>query len=156
MPRTMTLAESRARAEQVYIMREIGMKSWSHIRDALGFKSVGAVQNAHKRYAARNPVPGASAAAAGIVERKRYTLGIALTSLAEAHRKGDHRTVAQLLDAITRADAELAKLYGLGSENVNVNVSVTQSLSEIVAEAEQKLLAAIDAEVVDEPKGIGR
>ena len=53
----MSLAASRARAEQVFVMRAVGMQSWSKIRDALGFKSVGAVQQAYKRYNERNPLP---------------------------------------------------------------------------------------------------
>ncbi|KZS75909.1 hypothetical protein A4G26_22235 [Mycobacterium kansasii] len=90
MGQVMPLAESRARAEQAFVMREVGMQSWSKIRDALGFKSVGAAQLAVKRYRERNPLPNAEAARAGIVERKRVTLGAALRSLAESQKAGDH------------------------------------------------------------------
>jgi len=39
VPQVMPLAQSRARAEEVFVMRERG-HTWSQIRDALGFKSV--------------------------------------------------------------------------------------------------------------------
>jgi len=147
----MSLAESRARYEQVFIMREIGMQSWSKIRDALGFRSVGAAQNAYKRYQQQNELPGAQVTASGIVARKRESLGVALHALAEAKRRNDFRAVAQLVDAITRADAELARLYGLGQTST-VNVNVThQSASAIISETRERLLAAIDAEVVEPP-----
>lgn len=151
----MSLAESRARAEQVFVMRAVGMQSWSKIRDALGFKSVGAVQQAYKRYNERNPLPNAEAARAEIVERKRVTIGSALKSLADAQKTGDHQMVARMIDVITRADAELAKLYGLSRETVDVNVNTTAT--QIIAEARERLLAVVDAEVVDDdPKEIER
>lgn len=152
MAPTMSLAQSRARAEQAFVMREVGMQSWSKIRDALGFKSVGAAQNAVKRYQQRNELPGAQTVAAGIVARKRESLGVALHALAEAKKRGDFRAVAQLVDAITRADAELAKLYGLGQTST-VNVTVThQTPAQIIEEAQERLLAALDAEVVEAPE----
>lgn len=156
MAPTMTLAESRRRAEEAFVMREVGCMSWSKIRDQLGFASIGATQLAVKRYCQRNPLPNAKDAAAGIVTRKRHVLGIAMSSLAKAHKAGDHRTVAQLVDAITRADAEMARLYGLGSERVDVNVRVHQSPAEIIAAATADLLAVVDAEVVSETREITR
>ncbi len=154
MPSVMPLAESRARAEQAFIMREIGMKSWRQVRDALGFKSIGAAQMAVKRYRERNPLPSADAAMAGIVERKRVTIGSAIKSLAEAQRSSDHQAVARLVDVITRADAELARLYGLSSDTLNVNV--TQTPAAIIADTRERLLAAVDAEIVEIPKEIER
>lgn len=148
MPRTMTLHASRLRAERAYVMREVEQKTWAQIRDALDFKSTGAAQNAHKRHLARNPLPNAAGAAAGIVERKRHVLSVAVEALDKALGRGDYRTVAQLVDAITRADAEFAKLYGLGSENVNVRVQRTPQ--EIIAEMRAALLSQIE----DQPKEI--
>jgi hypothetical protein len=150
MPQVMSLAESRARAEQVFVMREVGMQSWSRIRDALGFKSVGAAQQAYKRYQRRNPLPNAESARAGIVERKRVALALALESLADALGGGDHQMVARLIDVFTRADAELARLYGLSRETVDINV--TQTAATIIADARERLLAVIDAEVIEAPK----
>lgn len=150
MGQVMPLADSRARAEQAFVMREVGMQSWSKIRDALGFKSVGAAQLAVKRYRDRNPLPNAEAARAGIVERKRVTLGAALRSLAESQKAGDHQSVARLIDVITRADAELARLYGLNAPD-KLDVTVTQTPAAIIAEARTRLLEVVDAEVIDAP-----
>lgn len=151
MGRTMSLAASRARAEQAFVMREVGMQPWSKICSALGFKSHGAAQNAVKRYQQRNELPGAQTVAHGIVERNRVSLGIALSALAGAQKRGDFRVVAQLVDAITRANDSLARLYGLGQTST-VNVNVThQTPSQIIEEAQARLLAVLDAEVVDQP-----
>jgi len=68
--------------------------------------------------------------------------------MAAAQKAGDHRTVAQLLDAITRADAELARLYALGASNLNVNVKVDQTPGEIIDAARGQLLAVLSAETV--------
>ncbi len=138
----MTLEASRARAEQAFVMREVGMQSWSKIRDALGFRSVGAAQLAVKRYRERNPLPNAEAARAGIVERKRVTLGTALSSLAQAKQAGDHQVVARLIDVITRADAELARLYGLNAPE-QVDVTVTTDPRAVIDRLEAELLALV-------------
>lgn len=148
----MSRTEARARAEQAFVMREVGMQSWSKIRDALGFTSVGGAQLAVQRYRERNPLPNADAARAGIVERKRVTLGTALRSLAEAQKAGDHQAVARLVDVITRADAELAKMYGLNAPE-QIDVTVTQTPAAVIAEARQRMREVLDAEVI-EPKEI--
>jgi hypothetical protein len=146
MAQVMPLAESRERAEQAYV----ACLPWSKVAHRLGYRSVGAAQSAVARYAARNPLPSAQGAADEIVARKRHTVGIATSSLAAAHKKGDHRAVAALVDAITRADAEYARLFGLGSNEVNVNVKVHQSPSEIIEAATLQLLQVVDAEVIEQ------
>ncbi|MDX1880088.1 hypothetical protein SBE55_19995 [Mycolicibacterium sp. 141076] len=138
------------------MLRNVACLSWSKVAERCGYRSVGAAQTAVKRYAARNPLPSAQAAADEIVARKRHSLSIAYASLSAAFKAGDYRTVAQLVDSITRADAELARLFGIGSENVQVNVKLDQTAVEIVAAARERLMAVIDAEVVEEPKGITR
>lgn len=154
MPQVMPLRESRARAEQVFVMRAVGCQPWSKIRDNLGYKSVGAAQMAYRRFLARNPVPDGKTALAEIIERKRVTTGSALAALAQAQKAGDHQMVAQLIGVITRSDAELAKLYGLNAPE-QVNVNVTQTLPELIADTRQRMLEVLDAEVV-EPKEITR
>lgn len=146
----MSRTEARARAEQAFVMREVGMQSWSKIRDALGFTSVGGAQLAVQRYRERNPLPNAEAARAGILERKRVTLGTALSALAQAKQAGDTQGVARLVDVITRADAELAKMYGLNAPE-QLDVNVTQTTTTIIAEARERIMAVLDAEVVDAP-----
>jgi hypothetical protein len=144
MPQVMPLAKSRERAREVFLMREVDLKSWSKCRDALGFKSIGAAQMAYTRYLQRNPMPDAASTRAGIVERKRHTLGVALASLAAAAADGDHPAVARLVDTITKVDSELAKLYGLSRETVDVNVRQTPAA--IIDRMENELLALVDAQ----------
>lgn len=151
MPQVMSLRESRERAERVYLLRAVLGLSWGAIRDAEGFTSVGGAQRAYERHRARNQMPDARTVAAEIVERKRFTTGKAAAALLKTD---DPHTVAELVRAITTQDAELARLYGLGSKNLNVNVKMTTS--ELLDEYRDRLLASLDAEVVDEVRGIER
>lgn len=152
MPQVMPLASSRARAEEVYYRREVGLQPWSQIRDGLGFKSVGAAQQAYKRYLERNPMPNADNVAAAIVARKRRSLAAAIRALDEAEAAGDYRAVARLVDSITRADTSLAQMFGLLKETVDITVTQQQTPSEVIAEATERLLRIVDAEVVETPE----
>ncbi len=154
MPQVMPLARSRARAEEVYYRREVGLQPWSQIRDALNFKSVGAAQQAYRRYLERNPIPNADDVAAAIVARKRRSLAAATRALEEAEAVGDFRAVARLVDTITRADASLAQMFGLQRATVDVNVTHHQTASEVLTAATERLHQIIDAEVVDDPRPI--
>ncbi len=109
---------------------------------------------AYARFLQRNPLPDGTAVRAGILERKRYTLSLAVRSLAAAAADGNHQAVARLVDTVTKADAELARMYGLSREQLDVNV--TQTPAAIVDRMEQDLLALarsntniIEAEVVE-------
>ena len=151
----MPLRDSRARAERVFLMRSIGQQPWSKIRDELGFKSVGAAQMAYRRYLRRNPVPDSKSVLAEILERKRALTEQAIAALVKAQKAGDFQAVAGLIRAVTQSDAELARLFGLSQQaQTTVNVTVKQMPSEIIAEAQARLLAVIDAEVVEERKAI--
>lgn len=150
MPQVMSLRESRERAERVYLLRAVLGLSWSVIRDQEGFTSVGGAQRAYERHSARNVMPDAKTVAAEILERKRFTTGAAAAALVKAK---DPRAVAELVRAITAGDAELAKMYGLNQETVNVNVTQRTTI-EVLADYKQQLLDAIDAEVVDDPKAL--
>lgn len=145
--------ESFARAERVFVLREVGGQSWSKIMRAEGFGSVGAAQSAYKRYLQRNTakLPSAEAALAGINERHRTVVSAVFKSLAEAQRAGDHQTVARLAETIIKADAELARRCGLTGPNVQVDVQVSDPAARI-AETRRQLMEAIDAEVVEMPR----
>ena len=92
----------------------------------------------------------AATVAAEIMERKRFTMGKAAAALVKTD---DPKTVAELVRAITAQDVELARLYGLTQDTVNVTVT-HQSPTSILREAQERLCAVIDAEVVDEPRAI--
>jgi hypothetical protein len=150
----MPLRESRSRAERVFLMRAVGQQPWSKIRDTLGFGSVGAAQMAYRRYLKRNPVPDSKSVLAEILERKRALTEQAIAALTKAQNAGDFQSVAALIRTVTQSDAELARMFGLSQQTVNVTIK--QSPSEIIAEAQARLLAVIDAEVIDERKEIGQ
>jgi hypothetical protein len=149
----MTLAKSRERAEEVFVCRELRGMTWAAIAEKIGYRSVGAAQLAYNRALARHPRPNGEAIRAGIVERKMHVINVAMTSLAAAAADGDHQAVAALINTLTKADVELAKLFGLSREQIDVHV--TQTASELIAETREKLLAVIDAEVI-EPKELTR
>lgn len=141
MPQVMSLRESRERAERVHLLRALGL-SWGAIRDAEGFTSVGGAQRACERHRARNPMPDAKTVAAEIVERKRFTSSKAAVALMQTD---DPHTVAELVRAMNAQDVELAKMYGLTSEAVDVNVRVHRDPSEIIDSLRDELLASLDA-----------
>ena len=151
MPHTMTLAESRERAERVVHLRHVVGLSWSRIATECGFKSVGAAQQAYKSHRRRNPLPGGETVQAELRDRQQYRNQRGTLALERAMTAGEYSTVASLIRALASNDADLAKWFGIGSETVNVNV--TASLPQVIAENRDRLMAVLDAEVV-EPKEI--
>jgi hypothetical protein len=162
MPHVMPLRDSRARAERVFILRAIEGRPWSFIRDAERFGSVGSAQMAYRRFLTRNPVPDGKTALAEIIARKRFATGTALRAMAEAQAAGDHQMVATLMAAVTRDDAELAKLFGLNAPEraeVDLRVSTEDNRKRLLALAETKAgalaaqalpaLPVIDAETAE-------
>ncbi|KRQ26871.1 hypothetical protein AOT93_10660 [Mycobacteroides sp. H110] len=147
MPPVMTTADSRARAERVVYLRHVAGASWSVIRDQLGFKSVGAAQAAYKSHQKRNPLPGGEIVLAGLRDRQQYRNQKGTMALERAMAAGEFSTVASLIRALAANDADLAKWFGIGSETVNVNVTTT--LPQVIAENRERLMAVLDAEVVD-------
>lgn len=147
MPHTMTLAESRERAERVAYLRSVVRLSWSRIAAECGFKSVGAAQQAYKSHRRRNPLPGGETVLAEISDRQEYRTQKGTLALERALAAGEYSTVANLIRALAANDADLAKWFGIGSETVNVNV--TASLPQVIAENRERLMAVLDAEVVD-------
>lgn len=144
----MPLADSRARAERVVYLRHVVGASWSVIRDQLGFRSVGAAQSAYKSHQKRNPRPTDETVLAGLRDRQQYRNQKGMVALERAMAVGEFSTVASLIRALAANDADLAKWFGIGSETVNVNV--TASLPQVIAENRERLLAVLDAEVVDQ------
>lgn len=148
MPQVMPLAESRNRAERVFLMRAVGQQPWSRIRDELGFGSVGAAQMAYRRYLKRHPVPDSENILAEILERKRAMTEQAITALGKAQKAGDLQAVANLVRAVTQSDAELARMFGLNAP-VKSEITVRKSPVEIITAMREELMAALDVEVVE-------
>ncbi|UGQ43406.1 hypothetical protein [Rhodococcus aetherivorans] len=157
MPPDRPTAESRARAERVFFRRAIEGQSWSVIRDAEGFGSIGAAQSAYARYIKRNPPPSSQAVMTEVMARKRITTSQAIQAMAEARAAGDHDAFAKLAAVVGREDAELAKMAGLyAPERHDVQVAVTAEdtrarLLALAAERDQltaRRPAAIEGEVI--------
>lgn len=148
MPR----ADSRARAERVVLARAVLRHPWREIMRAEGFKSVGAVQQTYKREMARRRLSTrdlADLTAQEILERRDTTTRLAVAQLMEARRAGDTSGMAAMLREIRQNDVETARMLGL-YEPDRVDVNVSQSASAIVADARHRLLAVVDAEVVEQ------
>lgn len=153
MPPVMSRAESRKRAEDAYVEHLIG-STWQQIATKFGYRSRQGAQTAVARYLDQNPPDTPKAALRAWLDRKTLQRKTLFRSMNAAEADGDHQAVAQLSAALDRADSETAKVLGFyAPERVDVNVSATPAA--IVAEARERLLAAIDAEVV-EPKEIER
>jgi hypothetical protein len=153
MATVMPLKDSRRRAEQVWLAREIGRQPWSKIRDQFGFTSVGGPQRAHRRYVERHPKPDPAAVLLGIIERNRELGRVAMSELTAAVTDGDHKATAAHILAMIKLDAELARLFGFyATERVDVNVT-TDAAAMIAATRER--LAVLDADVVDLPAAKG-
>lgn len=150
MPHVMSLADSRARAERVAHLRAVAGLSWSRIAAECGFKSVGAAQQAYKAHRRRNPLPSSEAVFADLLERQQYRNRQGILAMAKAQAAGDASAVASLIRALEANDADLAKWFGIGSETT-VNVNVNTTMSQIVADARQRMREVLDAEVI-EPK----
>ena len=138
VPRTMSLARSRERAAAVFDGHNLHGLTWRQLRDQHGFTSIGATQLAYQRHLDAHPMPGPESTRAAIVERKQLSIGLVLKSLRAAAEDQDHGAVAMLVNALTKADAELAKLYGLSRESLDVKVQLTPT--EVIDRAERELL----------------
>ncbi|WP_445168766.1 hypothetical protein ACTXG7_05235 [Mycolicibacterium sp. Dal123E01] len=144
----MSIADSRVRAERVAYLRAVAGLSWSKIATECGFKSVGAAQQAYKAHRKRNQTPAGQVVFAELLDRQQYRNQQGIIAMTRAQAAGDYSGVASLIRALESNDADLAKWFGIGSEttlNVNVNTTATQ----IIAETRERLLAVVDAEVIE-------
>lgn len=148
MAPTMPIRDSRDRAEQAFQLRAIG-RTWAEIADALGYRSRGAAQLAVKRLHSRQPPASPEAARRSSLEALRVCRSVLFERFADAKRSGDDGTLIGLHRELARNISESAKLAGAYSPTV-IDVNVTQTVTELIADTRARLLAAIDAEVVEE------
>jgi hypothetical protein len=149
MPPVMNRTNSRARAERAWRLRVRG-KLWREVAAEEGYRSERSAQRAVEDFLRRTPPTD--------VETLRRAMGEGLTMIREAvldsmdaaQAKGDHRGVAQLGQVAADTIDKQAKLYGLHiAVPTVVDVTVHQSPAEMLAEVRSRLMAAIDAEVVE-------
>lgn len=153
MAPTMSRYASRERAAEAFQLRA-SRYSWREVADRLGYRSIGAAQTAVNRHVERlrrEPTAISVEAHKFAIETRTRALS---QRFAAAFRWGDDDTLVTLNREIVRNEAELAKLGGL-YEPETLNVNVAQTPAAIIAEARERLLAVVDAEVV-EPKEIER
>lgn len=147
MAPTMTLRDSRARAERAAILRSIG-RSWREVAGELGYRSIGAAQTAVERHELRNGPEPVETSRRSLITSARITHSILFDRFAAAIDREDDETAALLNRELVRNRDQLAKLTGAyAPENINVNVQTTPAA--IIAEARERLLAVVDAEVVE-------
>jgi len=145
---------SRQRTEDAYVKHLLG-HTWQQIATELGFRSRQGAQTAVARYLEQNLPDTPKAALRAWLDRKRHARATLFRSMAAAEAEGDHQAVASLSAALDRNDAEVAKVCGFYAAE-RVDVTVNQTPSAIIADARARLLAVVDAEVIDahvvEPK----
>lgn len=142
---------SRERAAEAFQLRGQRL-SWREVCDRLGFRSVGAAQSAVAAHVARERrEPTATSIEAhkfGVETRTR-----ALTQrFVAAYRVGDDDTLVSLNREIRSNEVELAKLGGFYAPD-KLDITVSQTEAQIIAEARTRLREVVDAEVI-EPKEI--
>ncbi|MBF6161059.1 hypothetical protein [Nocardia cyriacigeorgica] len=149
----MSTYDSRQRAEDAFNLRA-SRHSWREVCDRLGYGSVGAAQAAVNRHVERRRREALPVS----VETHKAGIEIRTRALNQrfvaAYKSGDDNTLVALNREIVRNEAELARLGGM-YEPETVTITVAQTPTAIIAEARERLLAVVDAEVV-EPKEIGQ
>lgn len=149
---TMSHYASRERAKAAFDLRS-QRHSWGEICEQLGYRSVGAAQTAVNRHVTRNRRDSATETTV-----EAHKAGIELRTRAMNQRfvaaftAKDDDTMVDLNREILRNESELAKLAGMyAPDRQEVNVNVTQTPAAIIADARERLLAVVDAEVVELP-----
>jgi hypothetical protein len=152
MAPVMSLRESRVRAERAWQLRAIG-RSWRQVANELGYRSIGAAQVAVKRHEKRDGVEPVETSRRSLIESARITSAVLFDRFAAAANREDDATLALLNHELCRNRDQLAKLMGAYAPE-RAEVTVRQTTTQLLDEYRDKLLAIVDAEVIDEPKGI--
>lgn len=163
MGHVMPLRDSRARAERAFQLRAIG-RSWRQVAAELGYRSVGAAQNAVARHEHREAAEPRETSRRSLVESARITHSVLFDRFAVAVDREDDATVALLSRELVRNRDQLAKLLGAyaperaeishGMRGLDAAAFIeairTRALAlvEVNAAERHRLAAAIDAEVI--------
>jgi hypothetical protein len=153
MPPVMSRQDSRSRAEQAFALHACG-RTWADISRELGYKSRSAACDAVTRLHRATPAASPDVVRRSATETLRLLRSMLFDRVVVAKAAGDDDTLIALHRELTRNLSETAKLHGAYAAQ-QIDVNVTQTPSELIAEAREKLLAVIDAEVV-EPREIER
>lgn len=144
--------DARARAERAHQLRAIG-RTWAEISSALGYKSRGAAQLAVTRLLERTAPEAPEALRRHEAEELRIRRAVLHERFHDARQRKDDNALVALNRELDRVSARQAKLHGLDApERAEVNVTVEQTPAAIIAATTERLLAVVDAEVIDLPK----
>jgi hypothetical protein len=154
MGQVMPLHRSRARAERAFQMRAIGW-TWHQIADALEYRSHGAAQTAVKRHERRTAPESVESSRRSLIESVKISNRVLFARFAAAADREDDKTIAMLNGELCRNRDQLAKLTGAYMpERAELDVNVHQTPGQILADAQERVLAIIDAEIEDERREI--
>lgn len=144
--------ELRHRAERAAALNASGY-TWQAIADRLNYRSRQAAQQAVKRLDCRVPVENIEALRRQedrelIIRRQMFH-----DKLTAANSDNDTETMAMLNRELDRIAQRRARLLGLDAPvRSEVDVNVRQTATAIIADARDRLLSVIDAEVVETPE----
>ncbi len=143
--------DTRARHEQAALLRSLGF-TWTAIADHLGYRTRSGAQSAVERlWARQRETP--EVARRSLTEGLNVSKAVLFEALAGARDRGDVAALTACTREIRSVTDQLAKLDGLhAAQKVDVSVK-HETTVQVLAEFEQRLIDAIDAEVV-EPKAI--
>lgn len=145
----MTHAASRERCRQGWDLRRRG-RTWDEVATELGWRSRAAACKAVNKWLAQNPQDD-------LVTMRRAsgdTLVEMTTKLAEAVpdaiKAGKYRDAAELGKVVIDGVDKYAKLTGQHvAVPKQVDVTVTQTLTQVLADTRARLLGVIEGEIID-------
>jgi len=151
----MSRQDSRSRAERAFALHACG-RTWADISRELGYKSRSAACDAVARLHRATPAASPDAVRRSASETLRLLRAMLFDRVVIAQGAGDDDTLIALHRELTRNLSETAKLHGAYMPvTAQLDVNVSQTPAAIIAEARDRLLATIDAEVV-EPRELTR
>jgi hypothetical protein len=147
--------ETQTRHEQAAKLRACG-RTWQEIADDLGYRSRQGAQLAVARlYDRHRESPDLSRRS--MVDGLRLVKSMLFEELASAKSRHDTSAIVALSRELRSNADQVARLDGLHApQRLAVDVTVSQSPSQIIAEAQERLLAVIDAEVIELPREIAQ
>jgi AraC-like DNA-binding protein len=149
MAPTMNRQLTRHRAEQAERMHATGA-SWQEIADALGFKTRQGAIMAVQRLRNTTPPETVEQARAKHDSTLRMIQQRMFAGFLRADQARDDETAIKYAKEIRGIVGERAKLHGsYAPQRTEVDVTVTETPAALLAQTRQRLMAAIDAEVIE-------
>ena len=143
MPPVMNRQDARRRAERAAQLRAIG-RTWQEIADTLGFRGRGAAQDAVARLLKSTAPDSPEALRRQEDEELRIRRAVLHERFHAARARHDDDTLLSLNRELDRISTRRARLLGLDApERQQVDVNVSTDPSAIIAEARDRMLAAL-------------